>query len=182
VNEHTPAALIKLRPDDGGARFARRVVLAAVAGTLLLALIAGGLEYRRQQAAIDDLDVRVAAAKANAQRVRAAMDKLDQQQAGLINLRARKARVPSLLDIWSEATRVLPAHSWLTELRLTETPDKGQQVAMSGLSTAAASLVGVIDQSALFGETSLTAAIAMDPVEAKERFALQARTKRQAKP
>jgi general secretion pathway protein L len=80
--------------------------------------------------------------------------------------------------VWHELTRVLPAHSWLTELRLSETPDKTQQVAMNGLSAAASSLVGLIDQSPLFGETSLTAPIATDPIEGRERFALQAKIKR----
>jgi general secretion pathway protein L len=148
------------------------------AGTLLLAAATGGLKYWQQQAAIDDLTPKVTAARAKAQRVRAAIDALDQKQAALLLLRARKGETPSLTEIWDETTRILPAHTWLTELRLSEAADKRQQVAMTGLSAAASNLVGLIDQSRLFNETSLTAPIAIDPVEGRERFALQTKTRR----
>jgi general secretion pathway protein L len=172
-----PAPIITLRRDDHRGSSIRKVLIAMSVGTLLLAAVSGGLKYWHQQATIEDLIPKVTAARAKAQRVRAAIDTLDQKQAALLLLRARKVQTPSLLEVWNETTRVLPAHSWLSELRLSEAPDKRQLVAMTGLSAAASSLVGLIDRSPLFGDTSLTAPIAMDPVEGRERFALQARTK-----
>ena len=172
-----PPPIIHLRRDDGGRSLVRKIALAMGIGTLLLAAIVVGLKYWQQQATIDELGTQVAAAKTKAQQVRLAIDKLDQGQLAILQLRLRKTQTPGLLDVWNELTRVLPAHSWLTELRLTEMPDKTQQVAMNGLSAAASSLVGLIDQSPLFGETSLTAPIATDPIEGRERFGLQAKVR-----
>jgi general secretion pathway protein L len=74
---------------------------------------------------------------------------------------------------------MLPAHSWLTELRLTEVPEKNEQLlAMTGFSAGATDLVKLIDRSALLADASLTAPVAVDPIEGRERFALQARVKR----
>jgi len=123
-----------------------RAAATLAASMVVLGLLAGGLTYWRQAALLDELDAQVAAARGKAQQVRAAIDKLEQKQATLVRLRARRAEEPGLLDAWEEATRVLPSHSWLTELRLSESSDT-RQISMSGFSAAAASLVGMIDQS-----------------------------------
>jgi general secretion pathway protein L len=170
---------IALRPDrDDRGRWVATTATALAGSALVLALVAGGLTYWRQGAALDDLDAQVAGARAKAQHVRNAIDKLEKKQAVLLRLRAHKADQPGLLDAWEEATRILPSHSWLTELRLSEAADKQPQISMTGFSTAASSLVGIIDQSPFFTDASLTAPIALDPVEQRERFALQAKLKR----
>jgi len=172
------APRILLRPERADRnRWVARTATALAASAFLLAMIAAGLTYGRQAAALDQLDGQVAAARAKAQQVRAAIDKLEQKQTMLLRLRTRKAEDPGLLDAWEEASRVLPSHSWLTEMRLSENSDK-RQISMTGFSSAAASLVGMIDQSPFFTDTALTAPIALDPVEQRERFALQARLKR----
>lgn len=178
ADRSAPPPIIHLRRDDGGRSLVRSIALAMGVGTLLLAGTVVGLEYWKQQTTLDELDTQIAAAKTKAQQVRSGIDKLDQEQLAILQLRLRKTQTPGLLDVWHELTRVLPAHSWLTELRLTETPDRTQQVAMNGLSAAASSLVGLVDQSPLFGETSLTAPISTDPIESRERFALQAKVRR----
>jgi general secretion pathway protein L len=172
------APRIRLRADraDHG-RWVARAAAGLAASALALGLLAGGLTYWRQATVLDELDGQVAAARAKAQQVRTAIDKLEQKQAMLLRLRTRKAEEPGLLDAWEEATRVLPSHSWLTELRLSETSDK-RQIAMTGFSAAAASLVGMIDQSPYFTDTALTAPISLDAAEQRERFALQAKLKR----
>jgi general secretion pathway protein L len=176
--EAAPHPRIALRPERADrSRWVARAATALAASALVLALLAAGLTYWRQAAALDELDGQVTAARAKAQQVRTAIDKLERKQAMLLRLRARKAEEPGLLDAWEEATRILPSHSWLTELRLSET-DKHQQVSMTGFSAEAASLVGIIDQSPFFADASLTAPIALEPVEQRERFALQAKLKR----
>ena len=86
-----------------------------------------------------------------------------------------------MLEVWEEATRILPPHSWLSELRLSETAER-RQVVMSGFSAAAARLVGLIDASAIFTDAALAGPIAVDPAEGKERFIIQAHVKGPAKP
>jgi len=179
IDAAVPPPRIALRPDAAGRK--SRIAAAATAlaaSAVMLALVAGGLTYWRQGLTLDDLGAKVSGARAKAQRVRDAVDKLERKQAALLRLRSHKADQPGLLDAWEEATRILPSHSWLTELRLAESSDKQPQVSMTGFSTAAPSLVGIIDQSPLFADASLTAPIALDPAEQRERFSLQAKLKR----
>jgi general secretion pathway protein L len=76
-------------------------------------------------------------------------------------------------------TRLLPTDAWLTELRVTAL-SKGQEreISLSGYSAAAAKLVAVLDRSPVFQDATLTTAIALDPTEQRERFALQAKVRR----
>jgi len=156
----------------------RRAATALATSTLLLALIAGGLKYWRQEAALDLIDTELATARQQAQQVRTAFAKLEQRQRSIIYVFAKKQNEPTLLDIWDEVTRLLPTDAWLTELRVTA-PSKGQEreISLSGFSAAAAKLVGVLDHSPLFEDAALTTAIALDPTEQRERFALQAKVR-----
>jgi general secretion pathway protein L len=157
----------------------RRLAQALVLSAMLLALLAGGLKFYRQQSALDDLAARIAAVKPKAQEVRSALNALERKQRVLLHIESRKRQTARLLDIWQEATRVLPSDSWLTELRLSEVAgDSEQRIAMTGFSSAASSLVGLIDSSPLFADGSLTSPIASDSVEGKERFSLEAKVRK----
>jgi general secretion pathway protein L len=154
------------------------LMLAATAASLAVLMLC--LTYARQQSVLDTLAGEMTAARAKAQRVRAAMDKLDTEWASVAQVRSRKRDTPGVLDVWDEITRVLPSHSWLTELRISGAPgSKEQQVAITGFSAAAASLVGLVDRSALFRDAALTAPISLDHTEDKERFAIQANIRKQ---
>ncbi|WP_315787738.1 MULTISPECIES: PilN domain-containing protein, partial [unclassified Bradyrhizobium] len=74
------------------------------------------------------------------------------------------------------ASRILPKHSWLTELRLVEGANpRSATVTMTGFSAAAPSLINTLGKSRLFVDAALTSPVAMDPIENRERFSLQAR-------
>ena len=165
------------RAPGGDGHWARRTLVALSASACLLALLAVGLKYRAQQQTLAALAVELKVARAKAQRVRTVMDQLQAERAALLKLRASK-QAPNLLDIWEEVTRVLPSHAWLTEMRLSElSPGGDLQVVISGLSPAAASLVGLVDRSPLFRDAALIAPVSLDVTEGKERFAIQARLK-----
>jgi general secretion pathway protein L len=154
-------------------------VLLLLCSVGLLTVATAVLKYQRQQALIDENDSRIAAARVRAQKVRSEFDRVQGRQNVLLHLRSQRLDAPGLLDVWEEATRVLPTHSWLTELRLTEVPEKNEQlVAMNGFSAGATDLVKLIDRSPLLADASLTAPVTIDPVEGRERFALQAKVKR----
>jgi general secretion pathway protein L len=120
----------------------------------------------------------IAITSAKAQQVRALVGQLQEKKNTLLRLRLQRSETPGLIDLWEEVTRVLPSHSWLTEFRLVETADKHEeQVAILGFSNAAPGLVGIIDGSPLFFDAALTAPIAFDATEGRERFALQAKVK-----
>ena len=52
---------------------------------------------------------------------------------------------------------------------------------MTGLSTAAANLVALVDKSPMFADAALTAPIAVDSIEQRERFTLQAKLQQKPK-
>jgi general secretion pathway protein L len=84
---------------------------------------------------------------------------------------AMKANV-SILEIWSELSRILPDHTFLTEARLTN-----GDIAITGLSADAARLVRLIDDSPLFTRATLATGIIPDATEQKDRFSITFRVR-----
>ena len=174
-----PMPLINLRrAAETGTSWSEKIAPILCCSALVLALIAGGLKYWNQQVALDRLDSEIAATGGKAQQVRALVDQLKEKRSVLLRLRLQRSESSGLIDLWGEATQILPSHSWLTEFRLAETAGgREQQVTMIGFSGAAPSLVGIIDGSRLFIDASLTSPVAFDAAEGRERFALQARVR-----
>jgi general secretion pathway protein L len=172
-----PTPMVMLRQDRGERQtWLSKTLYGLAVGTAVLAAVGCAHKYWRQQQILDMLSAELTTARSQAQRVRAAMDKLDQKQSAIVRLRLQKRDAPGLLDVWEEVSKILPAHSWLTELRLAEIAQKQDQlVIMTGLSTAAAELVATVDKSPLFVDAALTAPIALDSTEQRERFTLQAK-------
>jgi general secretion pathway protein L len=170
---------IRLRRDANRRPFHRTLAVGMAGSAVLLLVASGGLRFWNQQIALDRLGQEVALATRKAQQVRARLDQVNDQRNALIRLRLRHSEAPTLLDLWLEATRILPAHSWLTEFRLAETSGGGdQQVTLAGFSSAAPSLVGTLDASQLFFDAALSSPVAFDPTEGRERFILQAKVRR----
>jgi general secretion pathway protein L len=110
--------------------------------------------------------------------VRATVEQLRERRTTLTRLRLLRSESPGFLDVWGEATRNLPRHSWRTELRLTEGANaRGAAVTLTGFSVAAPSLVSIFDGSKLFVDAALTSPVAVDPIEGRERFSLQAKVR-----
>jgi general secretion pathway protein L len=174
-----PPPLISLRPKEGSrSAWFQKATVALCGSAIVLAVLGGGLRYWKQQTEIDQLAAQIAATSTKAQQVRNLVDQLQEKKNALLHLRLQRSEVPGLIDLWDEVTRVLPSHSWLTEFRLVETAGKREeQVAISGFSNAAPSLVGIIDSSPLFFDAALTSPIAFDSTEGRERFALQVKVK-----
>jgi general secretion pathway protein L len=172
-----PAPMLTLRQDRSQRRsWIRKTFYALALGASFLAVVTCAHKYWKHQRILDNLSAELTTARARAQQVRAAMDKLDQKQAAIVRVRSQKRDAPGLLEVWEEVSRILPLDSWLTELRLSEIAQRQDQVVlMTGLSTAAAGLVALIDKSSLFADAALTAPTALDSVEQRERFTLQAK-------
>jgi general secretion pathway protein L len=173
------AASIRLWRDVRARKsLSRRLVPVLCYSAVVLALVSGGLKYANQQATLDRLEAEISVANRKAQQVRMLVDQLRERRDALAGLRLQRSEAPGLVDVWEETTRILPLHSWLTELRLTEGAGKReQQVTMTGFSSAAPSLVGIIDGSRLFFDAALTSPVSFDATEGRERFALQAKVR-----
>jgi general secretion pathway protein L len=175
-SDDAPLPTLALQHQTERQPWLKKTFYALALGVLVLAVSACAHKYWRQQRVLDAIGADLPAAKAKAQEVRAAMSRLEQKQAAIAQLRAQKRDVPGLLDVWEEVSKILPANSWLTELRLTENAQKQDRiVVMTGLSTDAAGLVPLLDRSPLFVDAALAAPIALDAREQRERFTLQAK-------
>ena len=90
---------------------------------------------------------------------------LAQQGAGSpVRLLALKA-VPGSLAAWDELSRVIPDHTFLTEVRIA-----AGTITLSGLSSDAARLVRILDGSRLFAGATLVGSITPDAAERRDRF------------
>jgi general secretion pathway protein L len=176
-DEAINGSVIVLRKErDTHTRWVGRTAMALGASAVLIALIAGASRYSHQESSLETLRSQIATASLEARKVREVFAKLERTQAGVSRILVQKRDSPMVVDIWEEATRLLPSDSWLTELIVKDDPAiGGYRLSISGFSTAAAKLVLTFDQSPLFDDAALTTAVAVDPVEQRERFAMQAR-------
>lgn len=128
-------------------------VAAAIASLMLGFLV---VEWRQSSIAAE-VEVELAEA-------REAMQGKRGNSSQLFRLAGMKAE-GGVLDIWDELSRILPDHTFLTELRIMD-----GNVTMSGFSPDAARLVRIVDQSPRFAGATLVGAITADANEQKDRF------------
>ncbi|HET9715100.1 MAG TPA: PilN domain-containing protein [Pseudolabrys sp.] len=174
-NETSPLPVIRLNPTKPKpASWTQKSILALTYSAAALAFVAGGAKYWHQQALIDNLESEIAEVAPKAREVREIIRAVQGKQGALRRLRIHRESAPFFIDVWEEATRILPSNTWLTELRFVESPDKrSQQITMTGFSAAAPGLISILNKSSLFSDAALTAPVFLDPVEKVERFTLQ---------
>jgi general secretion pathway protein L len=95
---------------------------------------------------------------------------------GLVEaIRARKDNA-GLLKLWRELTVLMPPDTWVLDLQVND-----REVAITGYSSSASSLIQKLEASTLLTDVALTGSVVFDNLEAKERFTLRA-TFRQPQP
>lgn len=148
---------------------------ALVASATCLTLSSLCVRYSHQNSQFSHLEDKIARTKAKAQNVRLKMDQLNQHETILSQLRAQRFEIPRFVAVWDEISSLLPAHTWLTEIRVSPSTANGQHtVSMTGYSSEASKLVAQFEKSNLLSGANLTAPITIDPSNSKERFSLQA--------
>jgi general secretion pathway protein L len=132
----------------------------AAAGALCLAAIVGpGLENRREE-----LSEQMA-------RLRAAASATREPEAGTFSaLVHRKQSVPATVLVLEELSQILPDHTSLTELHV-----ENNKVRITGITSDAASLIGLLEQSSHFAEATFFAPTTRTVSEPGERFHIEAR-------
>jgi len=78
---------------------------------------------------------------------------------------SKRTKKPINAFIIKELTRIIPDDTWLSQLEI-----NGQQIRLQGESKNASKLIQVIEESALFRETSFSAPITVNPKTGKDRF------------
>lgn len=144
------------KEDPPWARRAVNILAAAGLGVVML----GGVAFEWCQASVrSGIEASLIEARENAQGSQGGSS----QAARLFAIKADAG----VLEIWDELSRILPDHTFLTEMRIAE-----GGVTVSGFSADAARLVRIVDQSPLFSGAMLAAAITPDATEHRDRFSI----------
>lgn len=91
-----------------------------------------------------------------------------------VRLLALKA-TPGSLAAWDELSRLIPDHTFLTEVRIA-----AGTITLSGLSSDAARLVRILDSSRLFTGATLVGPITPDAAEGRDRFRISLKLRKGA--
>jgi len=169
-----PTCLIHLQDGASKKPWLPRVYMGLATALLVCGVAAVAVQYQQQQAKLDELAGRLITARAQAQEVRVTLDAANKQISTANQLRSRKRNGVRLLELWEELSRLLPSDAWVSEFRVSKGEKNTLKVTLTGFSSTAANLVDILDRAPLFHSVSLTAPIAIDPVEQRERFVLQA--------
>lgn len=153
----TPA----VRRDGARATFG----LAATAGVLTLAAVAIPFAAAEHRAAA--MTEAVAAVEKQAQAAITLQKEIAALRDGEDFLVARKHRSPGVSALLAEVTHLLPDDTSLSEFRIS-----GSDVELTGVAASASALIGILEQSGLFRETSFRSPVTPDPSRGRERFSI----------
>ena len=156
-----------LSHEQGGGARESRVTRALVLLALILAVIAVAIPLRRQQETLEDLELRVAAARAEAEESLKLRERLDQLTQSTRFLIGEKTRRPMVAEVLAELTRLVPDQAHIVQLDL----DEGS-VQLHGYARTASDLIGLLDQSQLFKTPQFRSPVTQDPRTGSERFHL----------
>jgi general secretion pathway protein L len=146
----------------------RRILMLAFAVTAAMAVVSIGVS----SIAADSLDSEQQALSSKIKARRAAM-RLGQDGGGALRmLERRKQTTPASVIVLEALSKVLPDHTFVTELRI-----EGGKVQVTGLTRDAPSLIRLIEESPHFEHAAFFAPSTQSPGEPGERFHIEARIK-----
>jgi len=155
-------------------RLVPRLVAAMAVVTLVLAGVALGLWFARQQETLERLEARVAELRATTGETGRLEEKVAHLLAVSGYLAGEKRLRPQMVEILDEVTRRLPDEHWLISYSL-----RDGTVRLAGYSDDPSSVLRLLEQSGLFSEARFAAPVTMDPRIGKERFNLVATVARE---
>lgn len=152
-------------PRRNGARVTRGLAIAAATLTFA-ALAISFVTIERQAAAVSqeaaDIQRHAAIAAGLRKEIAALRDGEDFPV-------AQKHRFPTVSGVLEELTRLLPDNTWLTELRIS-----GHDIELTGVSASASALIGILEKSGMFRNTSFRSPVTPDQSSGRERLSIAA--------
>jgi general secretion pathway protein L len=87
------------------------------------------------------------------------------------SINALRLQNPSVTSVWQELTSLLPDKSWIQQLSY-----NGELFQIEGVSTDAAKLVPILEESKLFKDVAFSAAVTQSIATDTQRFSIRFRT------
>lgn len=148
--------------------------LAAMA--VILAVIAALIPIHAMQQRAESLAGEFAAIKKSAEALaslRKEADALRDEEGFLVD---RKRNVPTVSRVLFDTTKVLPDDTWLNEFQLA-----GADVQIIGFTASASALIGLLEQSRMFRNTTFRSPVTRNAQADRERFHIAARIVQEGK-
>lgn len=143
----------------------RTLVYALAAAAAALALVAIYLPLHTMQRTADSLQEQFEAAKKSAIAAAALQKEIDALRKDELFLVDRKHDRPTVSKLLLEATRILPDDTWLSEWQLA-----GSEMQLTGYAGSASALIGLLEQSKIFHNTTFQSPVVQDSKSGRERF------------
>ena len=136
----------------------------------MVALAASGvfLVIDSFETALQDLQAQTERQKTKAKAARETLVRSQTAFAEIENLNKLRSETVTKLSVIEELTRLLPDTAWVTDLKI-----DGATIDISGFAKSAATLVPLLERSALFADATPTAPLTFDQREDKDRFAIR---------
>lgn len=135
---------------------------------LALTGIAIALPFWAQQTTLDKLQQQVASAKRQALEV----DSIETETTALLQAEqkiiALKQEAPMILNILEQLSKLLPKDTWLRQFEYAE-----HKFILQGLSASASDLIGLLEDSPYFKQTTLVSPVTRDSQEPLDQFQLE---------
>jgi general secretion pathway protein L len=167
--ERPPSLLVLDEGAPPRRRFGRSADLALGVAALALAVIAFYLPFRAQEARSARLEDQFTVVKKKSADVKKAggeIAALREDSTFLVN-RKRRANVSEIL---AAITTVMPDETWLVEFQLS-----AAELQLAGFSASASDLIGLLEHTPIFRNTTFRSPVTQDPASQRERFHIAAR-------
>lgn len=146
-----------------------RLNLGLAAACALLLLAAATIPILQKRSAIAELEPQVAAAMEAAKEGSQLRQNIETMVNGSRVLADKKKSAPMVMRLLDEMTRIVPDGTWVSQLDI-----KGIEVQVQGQSPAAASLIGLLEDSESFSNPQFRSPVTQIPRSDLERFHLSA--------
>ncbi len=174
--EASEAMDVNLLPisSDHGDRL-RRLGFTAVAaiGLCILGITAIYLPLQQKQQLVAETEARLQNARAEAATTKELGEQVERlMESGAFVVEQKRQR-PSVAEVWSLLTDLLPDDTWVIQLSWT-----GERLTVAGYSASSSSLIALLEEAALFSEVRFNSPVTIDQRIGLERFNLSAKVLR----
>lgn len=153
----------------GSGRSMGRVFVALLVVAIGLAAAAVYLEFRQQARLLAAYEARLGESRAAGLHAKELRTEISQLLTRTRYVAQRKESQPLLSEILDEVTQRLPDNTWVSQFQV-----KGDQLTLSGYSTAASALIEGLEASQMLSQVKFTSPITFDAKLSVERFNLSA--------
>lgn len=165
--------LLPLTAQAGGGGYRPWFVAAAVAGLCILAAVALYLPLHQKQQLAAEAQAEMQIAQSEAAQTKELSERVAHLETSGAYVVRQKQQRPSVSEVLSLLTDVLPDDTWVIQLSWT-----GERLTVAGYSASSSSLIAALEDATLFSEARFNSPVTVDQRVGLERFNLSVKVQR----